>query len=399
MENHRGARTIIYSRDNCSYCTKAKELFATHGIQYEENKLDNIKELREKFQEFALVPKSFPQIFYKGTYIGGYTNLRDRLEEPLLVDNPDRFVVFPIKYQDMFEMYKKAVASFWTVEEVDFSKDISDWEKMTEDERKFVKNILAFFASSDGIVMENLMGNFCKEVQVPEARQFYAFQTFIESVHSEMYSLLIDTYVKDTAERDHLFHAVQTIPAVKGKAEWAMKWLDPTRSFGERLVAFVAVEGLLFSSSFCSIFYLKQRNLLPALAFSNDLIARDEAMHQSFGELLFSHIKNKPTKKVVQDIIKDAVAIEQSFTRDSISCALIGMNSDLMCQYVEYIGDRISTNLGYGKIYKSENPFDFMTSWGLDGKSNFFEKRESSYRRARVLQTEDDKKFELTTDF
>lgn len=307
-------------------------------------------------------------------------------DEPLLMENKNRFVLFPIQYHEIWKAYKKAEASFWTAEEIDFSKDRADWDlKMNDNERYFIKNIIAFFAGSDGIVLENLVQNFCNEVQVPEARCMYAFQAAIENIHSEVYSLLIDKYVDDLKEKETLFHAIQYIPSIQKKAEWAMKWMDPSKSsFYERLVAFATVEGVFFSGSFCAIYWLKKRGLMPGLTFSNELISRDEGMHTDFAVLLYSMMKHKLSQERIYEIISDAVVIEKEFINESIPCKMIGMNSDLMSQYIEYVADRIIVQLGYSKLYKSENPFDFMQLISMEGKTNFFEKRVSEYSLASV---------------
>ncbi|KAG8195056.1 hypothetical protein JTE90_029636 [Oedothorax gibbosus] len=322
-------------------------------------------------------------------------------DEPLLRENPRRFVVFPIVYPDIWRMYKKAEASFWTVEEVDLSKDNVDWEgKLKDDERHFVSHILAFFAASDGIVNENLVERFSQEVQVTEARCFYGFQIAIENVHSEMYSLLIDTYIKDKAEREKLFNAVETLPCVKRKADWALNWIaSPDASFGERVVAFAAVEGIFFSGSFASIFWLKKRGLMPGLTFSNELISRDEGLHCDFACLMFSHIVHKPSQERVTHIITDAVKIEQEFLTDALPVALIGMNCKLMNQYIEFVADRLLVELGCDKVYNVENPFDFMEHISLEGKTNFFEKKVGEYQKCGVMSNKEDHKFTLDADF
>ncbi|KAF9416533.1 Ribonucleotide-diphosphate reductase (RNR), small subunit [Podila epigama] len=308
-------------------------------------------------------------------------------DEPLLRPNPRRFVLFPIKFHEVWQMYKKAEASFWTAEEVDLSKDMHDWEnKLSEDERYFISHILAFFAASDGIVNENLLERFSNEVQIPEARCFYGFQIMIENVHSEMYSLLIDTYVKEPSQRDHLFDAIDTIPCIRRKAAWAMKWIsDANSTFAERLVAFAAVEGIFFSGSFASIFWLKKRGLMPGLTFSNELISRDEGLHTDFACLLFSLLRTRPDQKRVNDIITEAVSIEQEFLTDALPVKLIGMNATLMKQYIEFVADRLLVALGNPKHYNVENPFDFMDLISLQGKTNFFEKRVSDYQKAGVM--------------
>ncbi|KAF9127133.1 Ribonucleotide-diphosphate reductase (RNR), small subunit [Mortierella sp. 14UC] len=308
--------------------------------------------------------------------------------EPLLRPNPRRFVLFPIKFHEVWQMYKKAEASFWTAEEVDLSKDMHDWEnRLNEDERYFISHILAFFAASDGIVNENLLERFSNEVQIPEARCFYGFQIMIENVHSEMYSLLIDTYVKEPAQREHLFDAIDTIPCIRKKAAWALRWIsDENSTFAERLVAFAAVEGIFFSGSFASIFWLKKRGLMPGLTFSNELISRDEGLHTDFACLLFSLLQNtRPDPKRVNAIITEAVKIEQEFLTDALPVMLIGMNAKLMQQYIEFVADRLLVALGNNKHYNVENPFDFMDLISLQGKTNFFEKRVSDYQKAGVM--------------
>lgn len=327
-------------------------------------------------------------------------DVRSKDDEPLLRENPRRFVIFPINYPDIWQMYKKAEASFWTAEEVDLSKDLPDWEKLKPEERHFISHILAFFAASDGIVNENLVERFAQEVQVSEARFFYGFQIAIENVHSEMYSLLIDTYIKDPEEREKLFNAIETLPCVKKKAVWALNWIQHCdASFGERVVAFAAVEGIFFSGSFASIFWLKKRGLMPGLTFSNELISRDEGLHCDFACLMFSHLVNKPSQQRVTQIITDAVAIEQEFLTDALPVALIGMNSALMNQYIEFVADRLLVELGCSKIYNVENPFDFMDHISLEGKTNFFEKKVAEYQKCGVMAKKEDHCFTLDADF
>jgi len=323
----------------------------------------------------------------------------EKKEEPLLKENPRRFVVLPIQYDDIWEMYKKAVASFWTVEEVDLSKDQNDWEKLKPDEKHFVSHVLAFFAASDGIVNENLVERFMSEVQIPEARCFYGFQVAIENIHSEMYSLLIDTYIKDPAERERLFNAIETIPAVKAKADWALLWISDNATYGERVVAFAAVEGIFFSGSFAAIFWLKKRGLMPGLTFSNELISRDEGLHTDFACLMFRHLVNKPSSERVKRIVSDAVNIEAKFLTEALPVALIGMNGDLMVQYIKYVADRLLVELDCEKIYSVQNPFDFMENISLEGKTNFFEKRVGEYQKARVMSTKEEDSFTLDASF
>ncbi|GJJ07258.1 Ribonucleotide-diphosphate reductase (RNR),small subunit [Clathrus columnatus] len=314
----------------------------------------------------------------------------DEKDEPLLKESKRRFVLFPIQYNEIWMMYKKAEASFWTAEEMDLSKDLHDWQnKLNENERHFISHVLAFFAASDGIVNENLVERFSSEVQAAEARCFYGFQIMMENIHSETYSLLIDTYIKDPAQREYLFDAVETIPCIKKKADWALKWISDSRStFAERLVAFAAVEGIFFSGAFASIFWLKKRGLMPGLTFSNELISRDEGMHTDFACLLFSHLRKRPHPDTVRRIITEAVSIEQTFLTDALPVALIGMNSTLMNQYIEFVADRLLVALGNEKVYKVTNPFDFMDMISLQGKTNFFEKRVSDYAKASVKHTE-----------
>lgn len=319
--------------------------------------------------------------------------------EPILQENKDRFVLFPIKHREIWEMYKKAEASFWTAEEIDLSPDLLDWErKLNEDEKYFIKHVLAFFAASDGIVNENLAVNFMSEVQYPEARCFYGFQVMIENIHSEAYSLLIDTYIRNPEEKDRLFHAIDTVPCVKKKADWALRWITQG-SFAERLVAFAAVEGIFFSGSFCSIFWLKKRGLMPGLSFANELISRDEGLHCDFACLLYSQLKQKLSTATVQSIIRNAVEIEHEFVRDSIPVKLIGMNADLMCQYIEFVADRLLVALGCPRIYNVTNPFDFMELISMQGKTNFFERRVSEYQKSGVMTKKEENVFSLTEEF
>jgi ribonucleoside-diphosphate reductase beta chain len=319
-------------------------------------------------------------------------------DEILLKENKDRFVLFPIKYDKIWEMYKKAENSFWTAEEIDLSADLKDWERLNEGERHFITHVLAFFAASDGIVNENLAVNMMNAVQLPEARCFYGFQIMMENIHSEMYSLLIDTYVKDTTEKHKLFNAIDTVPCVTKKADWALRWIE-NGSFAERLVAFAAVEGIFFSGSFCSIFWLKKRGLMPGLATSNEFISRDEGLHCDFACLLYSMLKTKLTHQQVQDMITNAVAIEQEFITDALPVDLIGMNAKLMRQYIEFVADRLLNSLNYPKFYNSANPFDFMEAISLEGKTNFFEKRVSEYTKAGVGKKREDQALKFDEDF
>ncbi len=321
--------------------------------------------------------------------------------EPILQENKDRFVLFPIQHHDIWEWYKKQEACFWTAEEIDLHQDLADWNnKLTDDERYFIKHILAFFAASDGIVNENLAENFVNEVQYTEAKFFYGFQIMMENIHSETYSLLIDTYVKDEAEKNTLFKAIENFPAIKKKAEWALRWIE-SPSFAERLIAFAAVEGIFFSGAFCSIFWLKKRGLMPGLTFSNELISRDEGMHCDFAVHLHNnHLVNKVPKERIKEIIIDALDIEREFITESLPVSLIGMNAKLMTQYLEFVTDRLLVELGCEKEYNATNPFDFMDMISLQGKTNFFEKRVSEYQKAGVLNKEsDENKISFDADF
>ena len=318
--------------------------------------------------------------------------------EPLLQEDENRYVMFPIQDQDIWKMYKKQVDCFWRAEEIDLSKDISHWESLNKDEKYFISMILAFFAASDGIVLENLAARFMGEVQSSEARAFYGFQIAMENIHSETYSLLIDTYIKDREEKSMLFQAIQNYPCIKKKADWAIKWIQDKRSsFATRLIAFACIEGIFFSGAFCSIYWLKKRGLMPGLTFSNELISRDEALHTEFAVLLYSKLNKKINKQKVMEIIKEAVEIEKEFICDALPCRLIGMNSDLMCQYIEFVADRLIVQLGYEKIYNTKNPFDFMDMISIEGKTNFFEKRVSEYALADKTKQED--VFDLDSDF
>ncbi|MDR7372503.1 ribonucleotide-diphosphate reductase subunit beta [Flavobacterium aquidurense] len=321
--------------------------------------------------------------------------------EPILQENKNRFVIFPIKHHDIWEWYKKMEASFWTAEEIDLHQDLTDWNnKLSDEERYFIKHILAFFAASDGIVNENLAENFVNEVQYAEAKFFYGFQIMMENIHSETYSLLIDTYVKDEAEKAELFNALEVFPAIKKKADWALKWIE-SDSFAERLIAFAAVEGIFFSGAFCSIYWLKKRGLMPGLTFSNELISRDEGVHCDFAVHLHNHhLINKVPKDRIKEIIVDALDIEREFVTESLPVSLIGMNATLMTQYLEFVADRLLVELGCDRVYGSANPFDFMDMISLQGKTNFFEKRVAEYQKSGVMNTDSDaQKISFDADF
>ena len=318
--------------------------------------------------------------------------------EQLLKPDDNRYVMFPIEHDDIWQMYKRQVDCFWRAEEVDLSKDLKDWEKLNEDEKKFIKMVLAFFAASDGVVLENLAVRFMGDVQVSEARAFYGFQVAMENIHSEMYSLLIDTYIQDSNEKTKLLEATQNYDCIAKKADWAKKWLNDNRSsFGARLVAFAAIEGIFFSSSFASIYWIKKRGLMPGLTFSNELISRDEALHTEFAVLLYSKLQKKLNKKRIYEIIQEAVEIEKEFITESIPCRMIGMNAKLMCQYIEFVADRLVLQLGYDKIYNSSNPFDFMELISIESKVNFFERTNAEYALAN--KTVDGDVFEFKADF
>lgn len=324
--------------------------------------------------------------------------------EPMLRENPLRFVLFPIQHKKIWKFYKRALASFWTSEEIDLRPDLADWAKLTDNEREYIKTVLAFFAASDGIVNENLAGRFMTEVQWPEARCFYGFQIAIENIHSETYSLLIDTYITDAAEKTRLLGAIETIPCVRKKAEWAQRWINSERSFAERLVAFACVEGIFFSGAFCSIFWLKKRGLMPGLAFSNELISRDEGLHCDFACLLYSMLQQKLTQERVAEIFREAVAYELEFVQVALPVSLIGMNAEWMGQYIEFCADRLLYNLGHEKLYGTRNPFDWMELISLQGKTNFFEKRVAEYQKAGVVNSlsaraQEDNVFTTDADF
>jgi ribonucleotide reductase beta subunit family protein with ferritin-like domain len=324
----------------------------------------------------------------------------ESVTEPILTPNPHRHVLFPIEHHDVMSMVKHAMSVFWTAEEVDLAKDTKDWELLDANTQHFIKHVLAFFAASDGILMENLALNFQSEVQLPEAKYFYANQNFMEAVHSEMYSLLIDTYIQDKSEKQHLLEGASRIPAIKKKAEWAMQWLDAKKnSFATRLVAFACVEGIFFSGSFCSIFWLKKRGLMPGLTTSNEFIARDEGLHTDFACLLYGKIVNKLKKSTVYKIVKDAVKAEKQFITKALPCELIGMNAELMSQYIEFVADRLIMQLGYPSLFNVANPFEFMERISLEGKDNFFEKRNANYAKANVGKKVEEMSFSTEAAF
>ena len=367
----------ILSKEGCQYCDMTVELCKEYKLENKKTIVSK-EELKKRCGQQASV---YPQIFMNDELIGTYFDFQDYLEdaEPMLLPTLDRFTVFPIQHEHLWSMYKKAQMSNWTAEEIDFSKDMDDWVNLSENEQHFIKYILAFFAGSDGIVFENLNNNFASEIQYTEARSFYAYQEHNEMVHGETYSKLIDKYIKSSSEKKQLFEAIQTIPCIENKAKWAMKWFNRDRSFGERLLAFACVEGIFFSGSFCAIFWLKKRGLLPGLCFSNELISRDEGLHLEFAIELFKMLKHKPNASIIEEIVKDAVKIEKDFITDALPCSLIGMNSEKMSEYIEYVADRLLKQSGHDKIWGTKNPFDFMENISLDGKTNFFEKRVGDY--------------------
>jgi ribonucleoside-diphosphate reductase subunit M2 len=321
-----------------------------------------------------------------------------KIADPLLDENPDRFVVFPIEHPTVWDKYKKAMASFWTVDEVDLTKDVQQWPKLTENERYFIKHVLSFFAASDGIVNENLVERFMCEVQMTEARCFLGFQVMMENIHGEMYSLLLDTLITDTEERLKALRAIEHFPAIKRKADWALKWCkDKRSSFGTRVVAFAAVEGIFFSGSFCAIFWLKKRGLMPGLSFANELISRDEGLHTDFGCLMHSMLRNKPSRSRVNEIFREAVTIEKEFITESLPCRLVGMNSNMMTQYIEFVADRLLTQLGHPKMFNTANPFPWMELISMDGKTNFFERRVGDY--SKTVDTKTETSFDLNAAF
>lgn len=390
-------KVTILSKQGCIQCDKTAEFLTEKGIAYE-------KRMVEKEKLFEICGKrvpGYPQILVDDKHIGNSFDLEDYIEdnfEPLLAPSSARFTTFPIKHQELWDLYKQAQGSFWTAEEIDFSQDLKDWEKLNDNEKHFIKTILAFFAASDGIVFENVNCNFAKEIQIPEARAFYGYQEYNEQIHSETYSLLIEKYISDPEEKDRLFRAVDTVPCVQKKAQWAMNWFDTKISFAERLFAFACVEGIFFSGSFCAIFWLKKRGLLPGLCFSNELISRDEGLHQEFAIKLFGMLNKRPSVQTIHSIVKSAVACEKEFIIDALPCKLIGMNDELMGKYIEFVADRILKQAGYPPLWKTENPFDFMENICLDGKTNFFEKRVGDYGKSGVGQTEEDNKISFNDD-
>lgn len=367
----------ILSKSGCTYCDRAEELCKSLNLEYTRTYVTK-EILKERCGAKA---STYPQVFVNSVHVGDYFEFQEYIEdaEPMLLPTLNRFTVFPIEYENLWALYKKAQMSNWTAEEVDVSTDMDDWKALSDNERHFIKYVLAFFAGSDGIVFENINNNFADEVQLTEARSFYAYQAHNEMVHGETYSKLIDKYIRDGAEKKELFQAITTIPSIQEKAKWAMRWFDASRPFAERLLAFACVEGIFFSGSFCAIFWLKKRGLLPGLCFSNELISRDEGLHLEFAIELFKLLKHKPSQDIVHEIVREAVAIEKSFILDALPCSLIGMNAEKMSEYIEYVSDRMLKQAGFDKIWNTQNPFDFMENISLDGKTNFFEKRVGDY--------------------
>lgn len=367
----------ILSKSGCTYCDRAEELCKSLNLEYTRTYVTK-EILKERCGAKA---STYPQVFVNSVHVGDYFEFQEYIEdaEPMLLPTLNRFTVFPIEYENLWALYKKAQMSNWTAEEVDVSTDMDDWKALSDNERHFIKYVLAFFAGSDGIVFENINNNFADEVQLTEARSFYAYQAHNEMVHGETYSKLIDKYIRDGAEKKELFQAITTIPSIQEKAKWAMRWFDASRPFAERLLAFACVEGIFFSGSFCAIFWLKKRGLLPGLCFSNELISRDEGLHLEFAIELFKLLKHKPSQDIVHEIVREAVAIEKSFILEALPCSLIGMNAEKMSEYIEYVSDRMLKQAGFDKIWNTQNPFDFMENISLDGKTNFFEKRVGDY--------------------
>ncbi len=386
MDPARKYTLFVKADGQCPWCHQALALLDSKGLVYTAVECASFDDVTNHIQP---VTRTFPQIVETvanvSTVIGGYDQLCERIDEPILEHNPLRFTLFPIQYHDLYEMYQKALASFWTPQEVSLADDVEHWHsKLSEDDRHFIKHVLAFFAGSDGIVMENLAANFAKEVQIPEARQFYASQMLIEAIHSEQYALLIDA-LASPSEAQCLFRAIESNAAVRKKAAWAQRYLDSSRMFAERLVAFVCVEGILFSGSFCAIYWLKRRGVMPGLCLSNEFISRDEALHYEFGVKLYRHLKHPLDEASVRSIVQEAVETELEFVVDAIPCRLVGMNADLMQEYIKFVADRAMVDLGYTKIYGATNPFPWMELIGLASKTNFFERLPSDYQRAGVL--------------
>ena len=377
--------TIYSKTTGCEYCDRAKDLLDSRGLAYELRSFDTISDLKDAIQHVTpSAVKTFPVIFRDGVHVGGFTNLRDMLDEPVLSRDNERLAAFPVEHPIIYDLYKRHVASFWTSDEISLTDDLTGFESLTPDERRFVLYVLAFFSQADGIVLKNIDMNFSNDVTLFESKLFYAIQAFMEAEHAITYSQLIDSLVTDTTERMQLLDAIAHIPAVRDKAEWASRWLDRDRSFAERLVAFACVEAILFSGSFCAIFWLKTRTSMPGLSLSNQFIARDEKLHVDHAIALFHQLKHKPGRTVVAAIVTEAVENEIRFISDAIPNGLVGMNRDLMSTYIEFVADQLMVDLGFAPLYGSRCPFSFMQTLGLEGKTNFFESRASEYARAGV---------------
>ena len=391
--------TVYSKTSGCEYCDRAKDLLDARGLAYETRSFDTIADLKDAIQHVTPTAiKTFPVIFRDGVHVGGYINLRDMLDEPVLSHDTERLAAFPIEHPVIYELYKRHVASFWTSDEISLTDDITGFESLTSDERRFVLHVLAFFSQADGIVLKNIDMNFSNDVTLFESKLFYAIQSFMEAEHAITYSQLIDSLVTDSTERMQLLDAIAHIPAVRDKAEWASRWLDRSRSFAERLVAFACVEGILFSGSFCAIFWLKTRVSMPGLSLSNQFIARDEKMHVDHAIALFHQLKHKPGRGMVTSIVTEAVENEIKFISDAIPNGLVGMNSELMTTYIKFVADQLMTDLGFAPIYDCRCPFSFMQTLGLEGKTNFFESRASEYARAGISHVATDPDSSRTSD-
>ena len=396
---------IVYSKQKCDQCVILKDMLKKCGVEFEERKVGNLEQVRVEYEEydeqFDFI-RSFPVLVENGNNIMGFEEAMFKYGEPILDKRNNKYTLFPIhdKYNIFYDIYKKSRASFWQPEEIDFSKDETDLLKLTDDERYFIKHIIAFFAASDGIVLENIGTNFTQEIQIQEILHAYAIQTGIEAIHSETYSLILDRYVKDPNQKLSMFKAIENIKSIKKKAEWVSKWTDPeSKSFAKRLIAFCCVEGIMFSGSFCSIYWIKERGMLPGLCFANELISRDEGLHTTMGVEIYKTLKNKLKKYEIEEIIREAVEHEIEFVTEAFPCRLIGMNSELMIKYIKFVADRLLLQLGYTKIYEEDCPFDFMEKISLSGKTNFFEKRVGEYAKAGVMNTEEEQCFKLDEEF
>ena len=397
----------LFSKTNCPGCTQLKQHLTKIGVEFSISEKKNLQEVAQAlentvFEDEIFKYKSFPILVNQSQssqWICDLSGALQKFHEPLLSKNSRKYSMYPITYPSVYEMYKKARASYWQPEEISLAKDMNDWNTMTDDEKHFVSYILAFFSASDGIVNENIDTNFSKDIEVAEVRAFYSFQEAIESVHSETYSILLDKYVTDKERKTFLQDGIQTIQSIKDKADWALKYMSSDKSFAQRLLAFACVEGIYFSGSFCAIFWLKKRNLLPGLSFSNELISRDESLHTEFAVLLYNMLNHRLPESTVHSIVREAVTNEKKFITESLPCRLIGMNDDLMSEYIEFVADRLLNQLNYKKLYNVSNPFDFMENISLNGKTNFFEKRVGEYAKAGVMSDESENTFDLDADF